>query len=524
MLESTVDPTEQKPVRETPATVTRSLRKLLLVGGATLGLAVGVEKLFGFISSTLAARIGGPQRFGAYSVVLATAGTIAAYAGSGIGITANRFSGQYPREGPGYRGFLRALAIVSVLSAMVAAALMVLGAGPVARWMFRNDGLTAFLRLAALSSAGLILLECCRGLLIGQQKFYSLLVLSIISGVGLAVVLPLAARISPGAMIAGQGVVAFLTVLSCLAFSRSLGIAPIQEAGEHDGPELRTVFMFGFVQFTAVAGISIASWWIASLIARSDSTLMQMGMYAVANQLRGLAVIAPGLFTQIGYSLLTKETGSAYGGPQRVMLVNTYLTTSLGMMIGGLAIVFVPWLLLAAYGRSFLSAELPIVILLATGIIHMSGAPAAHRLTITGLRATGIINTLWAILIVVLAVVLVPSRGAAGAAIAFLIAHAFASLMVVMALASQRELPRGYLSLFIAANAGAIILVFVGYGRVLIPSNTYSLTTTALAFWVLVLIALWRIGNGIGCIPRQLLADLQLAKASRLTRSGLARS
>src|SRR5881396_885685 len=87
----------------------RSLRHLLLYGGATLGVAVGVERVAGFVSASLAARIAGPQTFGAYSVALATAGTIAAYAGAGIGTTANRFAGQYPRDSPGYRSFLHAL-------------------------------------------------------------------------------------------------------------------------------------------------------------------------------------------------------------------------------------------------------------------------------------------------------------------------------------------------------------------------------------------------------------------------------
>src|SRR5437588_460796 len=113
----------------------------------------------------------------------------------------------------------------------------------------------------------------------------------------------------------------------------------------------------------------------------------------------------------------------------------TSTITSLSMGIGGLVIVLVPWLLPAMYGRSFSSGELPIVVLLATGIIHMSGAPAAHRLTITSLRATGFINTFWAILIVGLGVAFVPTTGATGAAVAFLIAHALASLMVVTSLA-----------------------------------------------------------------------------------------
>lgn len=491
----------------------RSLSRLLLYGGATLGLAVGVERVLGFLSAMLAARIGGPQTFGAYSVVLATAGTIAAYAGAGIGTTANRFSGQYPRESPGYRGFLRALMIISLVSATVAAALMFAGAGPLAHWMLRNDGLTSFLRLAALSSAVMVLLECCRGLLIGQQKFYSLLVLSLISGAGLVVVLPLAARVSPGAMVAGQGCVALLAVLCCVAFSRWLGIAPLRKEANHNGPGLRPVFMFGLVQFSAVAGISIASWWIASLVARSDPSLRQMGLYAVANQFRGLAAIAPGLFLQIGYSLLTDERGSAYGGPGRVLLANTLLTTSFTALVAGLAMMVLPWVLLAAYGRSYMSAEIPVLLLLATAMIHMGGMPAAQRLSIISLRATGIINAVWAVLIVVLGILLVPKAGAVGAAFAFLIAHISTHSMIIVRLIRAGELSAGYLSMSVTMLVGALALGCVGYLRAATLTHNAVLTTSMLALWVLLLVLLGYIGLRTGCVPRSILSRLNPASA-----------
>ena len=46
----------------------RKLSGLILYGSATLGLAVGLERVLGFVSGVLAARIAGPQTFGAYSM------------------------------------------------------------------------------------------------------------------------------------------------------------------------------------------------------------------------------------------------------------------------------------------------------------------------------------------------------------------------------------------------------------------------------------------------------------------------
>ncbi len=64
-----------------------------------------------FLANIAAARLGGAHVFGAYSVAMTTANNVASYAGAGIGTTANRFSGEYPYGGGGYRGLLRTLAL-----------------------------------------------------------------------------------------------------------------------------------------------------------------------------------------------------------------------------------------------------------------------------------------------------------------------------------------------------------------------------------------------------------------------------
>ena len=479
---------------------TRSLRDLLLFGSATLGIAVGLERVLGFVSSILAARISGPRTFGAYSVVLATAGTIAAYAGAGIGTTATRFSGQYPRASPGYRKFLWTIIAIGLASAVGGALLMLAGAGPLARWVLRNEALIPILRVAAISSAAIILFECCRGLLIGQQRFRSQLVLSIVFGIGLVIVLPLAASSSAALMVAGQASVALSCVAICVVFAKPLGISPINSQKSNTGPGARPLLGFGLVQFGAFAGVSVATWWVALLVARSDATLAQMGLYAIANQFRGLAALAPMLCSQVGYPLLTNESGSKFGGANRVMLTNSMLAAALATMAAGLAIVFAPWVLLLVYGKSFTGAEGPVLILLATGIIHMSGGPAMQRLSIVHLRALGIINAVWAVVIVTLGLWLVPAWGAAGAALAFLISHALSNLLVGLSLSRLRELPRGYLPLMASCTAGSLALAIVAYCRAMSPANSFILTAVLGAIWIMALLSIWQISTKTGCL------------------------
>ena len=472
---------------------------MLLYGSATLGLAVGLERVLGFLANVLAARIAGPQTFGAYAVVLATASTIAVYAGAGIGNTATRFSGQYRPETRGYRKFILALAVIAVISATAAAVLMLARAGPLARWVLKNEGLRSFLQLSAASSAAIVLLDCCRGLLVGQQKYQALLVLAVVSGLGLIFVLPLTAKLSAGMMILGQGSVALVCVAIFLTLARRFGLRPVFDNDADAGPGIRSVLTFGLVQFSAFAGISIASWWMASLVVRSDVTLTQMGLYAIANQFRGLVALAPGLCAQVGYSLLTNESSSQYGGANRVMLVNSFLASSLVTPAAALGVVLAPWLLGLVYGKSFSGAEAAVVILLSTAVIHMSGVPGALRLNIVGLRLSGIITTIWALLIAALGMWLVPGSGAIGAALAFLISHTLSQVLIILALVKLGELPKGYLPLFAVTTIGSMSMTGLGYERALAPDKgalTFALAGIALSM----LFALWYVGRRHGCL------------------------
>jgi O-antigen/teichoic acid export membrane protein len=486
----------------TPAR-SHSLRRLLARGGSTLGAASVLERGFGFIANVLAARAAGPQTFGAYAVVLATAGTVANYAGAGIGSTANRFSGQFPVNSKGYRGFLRAIILVSLASASLGAVLMLAGAGPFARTLLHNEWLVGVLRIAALSSGALILLECCRGLLIGQQKFQGLLLLSVVSGIGMILILPVAARIGAGAMIGGHATVALLAVAACACFSRRLGIVPPQsESGNvSEGPGVRQIVAFGAVQLSTVVGINIASWWLASLVARSDTSLLQMGMYAVANQFRGLASIAPGLLAQVSYPLLTAESGRDYGGPDRVMLVNTFLSITLAVILAGLIVVLLPWILLYLYGASYAHAEIPAVLLLATAISHMSSTPSANRLSIVNLRALGVINIVWAVMVIVLGIWLVPVAGAGGAAGAFLISHLFSQAAVLVVLKQAGILPPGILKLSLTGIIAAVAFALLACARVFLPTRQITMTALLLACVTVFILTLLRFGQKQRWLP-----------------------
>jgi hypothetical protein len=121
----------------------------------------------------------------------------------------------------------------------------------------------------------------------------------------------------------------------------------------------------------------------------------------------------------------------------------------------------------------------------------------------------GVINTIWAILIAILGVWLVPKAGATGAVLAFLISHLFSQLMVIVALARLHELPKGYLPLFSVTTLGGLSLAALGYWRIFEPNRgSTTLALAALAIFILGLISY--VGHRTGCLPEWPLRKLNL--------------
>jgi O-antigen/teichoic acid export membrane protein len=449
------------------------LARLLFSGSSALGLSTVLERGLVFLANLAAARLGGAPVFGAYAVAMTTANNVASYAGAGIGTTANRFSGEYPYGGPGYGGFVRALALVCLSSAALAGAILWFAAQPLATHLLRNAGLAGLLRLAALSAGAVILLECLRGLLIGQRRYAGLLALSALFGGTLLIVLPTAAGHGPSSMVLGQAATATGAILICVLLARKLRFAPQPpSAGRTRGPRPGVIMRFGLVQLAAVIGINAAGWWTASMVARADISLAQSAWYSVAMQLRNMCAMPGWLISQTAYAQLTEKSGQQYGGAGRVTLLSTIVATLVSLLAAGPAAALMPWLVFHLYGRSFAGAEFAATLAVATGLIHMSAAPAAARLTVVSLRLTGVINAAWSVLLVGLGSWLVPKGGAAAGAACFLAAHLFSTAAVLAALLYLRSVPRELIGISLPALTGSVAIAGLGWLRAAGPHKT----------------------------------------------------
>lgn len=481
-----------------------------------------IERSLGFAANILAARLGGAATFGAYSLAITTANNIGTYAAGGIGSTATRFSGEYARGTRGYPTLAKALLLMSLVSGFVAALALWLGAAPLAH-LLHKESLTGLLSWAALSAAGLIVLECGRGFLVGQHRLVALLVLSSSTGLGMVLLLPFAAHFGPVPMIFCQGGVALGGVGVCLLLFRPLGLgspAPVRNP-EPFLPMLKRVWSFGLVQLASLVGVNAAGWWLTSLIARSDGSMREMGFFAISHQLRNMVALVPGLLSQSSYAVMAAGEDADERTPDRVLAACTGATTLAAFLLGGTAILVLPWGLPLLYGRSYAGAEGAAAFALATAVVHMGNAPASARLSIVSLRATGLINTIWAVVVGVSATLLL-FRGSAllGAAI-YLGAQLFYASLIFVSLRTRGRLLPGIALLFGVGSGTSLLLSLLAVLRSSDPAGTLLLTGIMTAVFLVGSVLLVRIGCRHGLLPslaviRKLVMD-PLRRSSRPT-------
>jgi O-antigen/teichoic acid export membrane protein len=480
MRSTTTDDLPINELNDEPAegSIPTHVKKDLLHGTSALGLGVIVERACSFLANILAARLGGAANFGVYALSLSTASNISAYAAGGIGSTAIRFSGEHPKGSAGYPTLARVLAIISVVSALLAAGILWIGAHPIAILLHR-ESLTGVLRWAAFSAAGIIVLECCRGFLVGQRRIKALLLLSALVGFGYLALLPAMSRFGPVQMVCSQGSVTVGAVLVILLLYRSLGLRA--EAGPDKsvpmGPLLKKVWGFGIIQLAGFMGMNAAGWWLTTLVARSDTTMVQMGFFAVAHQLRNVVALAPSLLTEGSLAVMAGQNDKFDKTPDNVMAVSAYACTFSSLVMAGAGMIIAPWGLKLLYGSNYAAAGLATVIALATAVVHMGSAPMSARLSIVSIKTFGIINTAWAIFVAVLATVtLLHSGDAAKGAGVYLAGHLFLATLQIIALRKSGSMPKGAIVSFVAGVAGTLVIAALAWQRELHPTAALYLS------------------------------------------------
>jgi hypothetical protein len=208
------------------------------------------------------------------------------------------------------------------------------------------------------------------------------------------------------------------------------------------------------------------------------------------------------LISQTGYSLLTEEGGQDYGGPRRVTVVCTLSATVVALLVCGFAAAAAPWIVSTMYGKGFAAAEMAATVAIATALLHMSAAPAAARLTVVSLKATGIINGIWTAVVIGLGSFIIPSGGAAEGTLAFFAAHLLSAVLVAGVLLRMGAAPRSLGLVSAPGAAGAVLLTVLGWARWHDPAHKLTLSVAILLSALVLVAASLAIARATGDISK----------------------
>jgi O-antigen/teichoic acid export membrane protein len=482
-----------------------SLNRQIANSVSSLGAALAIERISSFTANLLAARIAGAEVFGKYSLMINTAMNVASYAGAGIGQTATRFGGGYTRGTEGYRQMVKLLVLFTLASITLAAAILSGVAQPLAKFVMNNTVLAPLLRLAALSAGVMLAAESVRGFLVGQRQYRLLVMLAICCAGGWIIGLPLAARFGPRAMLVAHASSLGIGVVGSIALAkrrrlwtwRAATVAP-------ELPSARLFAQFGLVQMLQGFCMNASGLWMTTLMARSDTSLIQLGFFAVASQIRNMVGFGPSLLGQTALSLLTDEAGSEYGSAEVVLTRSTFLASLLSIVFAGVSILAVHVAVAFFYGTSFAGAETAAIFGIGTALVHMSSAPAAARLSIVSVRVAGIITAFWATMVALAAFLSSPNVDAATAMKIYFLAHCVSAFAVAVMLWLSRSLPRATLTLTLVYLGSGGAMVTLGLWRMSGPTGAQLGPYFLLILLAVLLAVLLPAGARLGYIPSRI--------------------
>ena len=501
------------------------LRRIFLGGGILLGLAISLQRLFGFISTALAARIGGVSTLGRYSVALSTVATVTAFMGAGVGTVALRYAGQYPRNTRAYRKVLRLLIVIGLVATLASTVVLFTGSGFLATFVLRNSGLQRLLQVAALTSVAIVTVEALNGTFIALHNFRGLLWLSTVSGVLMVMAVSYGALYGASAMVLGYTAAIALGVAVTLIATRStVRPEPPDGSPEPTPPRSREVILFGNAQQLNTIVLALASWWVIVTVTRFDPSFRQMGYYVVGSQLRVLATQAPALAAQLVLPTLSRT--ASLPQQDRVVSAATFLCVALCFVSAGLVLTFLPWIL-SAYGTAFQQASIACSLLLATAVAQLTYIPAANALLMLSLRISVLTNVAANLALAFLATTLSGKIGAAGAAAAWLISQLLLQVIVFGALKGMKRLPAGLLLISCLGNLGAIGLTALAVIRTTYPATSIVTTVTQIILLLVAMFGFFRIAQSRGYLPRNTksaLAELRSAPALFINYLGSTRT
>lgn len=459
-----------------------------LTGGAWTSLAYALPQVYTLILSVVAARYLGPEGMGKQSFIAWTALSVTTLVTAGLAGTLQRYIAEMRGAGRTDQAMtlLRGTLAVTFGSAVIG------GGALIAIGMTRGD-LKAAWFFAGMACAAAVLHSVPHALLLGYQRFRQATIAGLVTG-GFGVVATIVV-LSLGGGITGIFAVELVGATAALIWFTGMGMKIVQAApspaalGAAKGPIVR------YAAYASLAGLLVLAVERRSefLALEAWSNADQIAFYSIAfGGITALMRLVEGATTPIVPVVATllgagdnRRIASGVSRGLRLMLVLALPATAAALALGGPAIELV-------YGSEYSDAE-PVVLVLASVfpllvIFNLAGSALEGlgqvRLTLVGMVAATAVDA-------ALAITLVPSLDAIGAAIANAGAQATAALALLFFLRRSIGEIRLRLALLVPALAVSALAGGVAWlAGGLLPDRIALLAALPAFFFVLALASL----------------------------------
>lgn len=408
----------------------RSLRARLLSGGLFSLAGAVLGRGSSLALSYLLAWLLGRDAFGGYGMVQGTVVLFAVFAGFGLGVTASRELASLRRVDPARAGrILGLLAVTAVLSALALAAALLLAAPWIAGARLHDPALLIPLRASALVLALQTLAGAQQGALSGFEAFRPQAIAQAIGGLCTLGFGALGAKLhgTTGALLgvgAGQAVVVLAQQLALVRAARAQGV-PLRLSGA-----LRELAVLGRSAAPAVLSVTISMpvvWWTTAELYAGPDGPAEAAIFSAANQWRQVLLFVPTVFGQFVTPIIAERLSRGSRAEAAEALRLSILAAAIVAVPAGIALSLLSPLIMGGYGAGFGDGGIVLVLIVAASALVAIQTPVGAAIAGAGQLWTGAwMNAAWGA-VMLLAAWLLRERGAAGLALAYLVAYAIHS-------------------------------------------------------------------------------------------------
>lgn len=386
-----------------------------------------VSRAFALLASIVVARLVGRESFGELGVIMSTVGMFQVFAGFGLGTTATKYVAQYRETDP-----LRAARVARLarVGAVVTGVAMAAGLFLLAPWLaaetLKSPQLTGLLRVGAAWLFLMAVNDAQTGLLAGFEAFGAIARANAAAGM-LSFPLTVACAWQwgvTGAVWALVGTAAVTALLYRAALTREYARTGFLRRPEGWTREWPALLAFSVPAALAGALVAPANWLGVAMVVNHPGGYAEMGLFNAANQWRTAILFLPGALGFAALPLLTQ----LYAQDDRrrfarMLGANLGINGGVALMGAGAVVLFGGWIM-RSYGSDFAGGRLVLALLAGSAVLMAVGSVVGSAITSSGRMWYGFaFNALWAVALVGGAWVLVPTRGAAGLALATLVAY-----------------------------------------------------------------------------------------------------